>query len=186
MNKLSLFICCGALLFVILGCGGTDKNTANKTPSNTKDAPSTKTSQDYLNDGNIAFKAKDYKAAIAPYQKALELEKQNQKLEKKWWFILIDNLTLAYGISGDNENARATAEYGISKDPTYPLFYYNLACTYGEDGDEDATIKNIQMAYKYKANILEGEQIPDPLNDSSFKKFRDSDKFKKAVAELKR
>ncbi len=187
MNKLSIFVCGCALLVVILGCGGSDNSsTANKSGSSPTSAnTSGKSSQDYLDEGNAAFKTKDYKAAIGPYQKALDLEKQDQKLQKKWWFILIDNLTLAYGISGDNKNARATAEYGISKDATYPLFYYNLADTYGEDGDEANAIKNLELAYKYKANVLDGEHIPDAATDDSFKKFRDSAKFKQALADMK-
>ncbi len=187
MNKLSFLICSGALILVTLGCGGSDNSTTSGKSAPTPGTANTsgKTSQDYLDEGNIAFKAKDYKAAIAPYEKALDLEKQEQKLQKKWWFILIDNLTLAYGISGDNKNAKATAEYGISKDATYPLFYYNLADTFGEDGDEDNAIKNIRLAYKYKSNLLAGESIPDAANDSSFKKFKDSAKFKQALTEAK-
>ncbi|MEP7074986.1 MAG: hypothetical protein ABI878_04180, partial [Acidobacteriota bacterium] len=100
MNKLSLIVCFCALVMVILGCGGSSNDNSavmdKKAPSSNSDTTSGKTSQDYLNEGNAAFKAKDYKAAIVPYQKALDLEKQNQKLEKKWWFILIDNLSIAY------------------------------------------------------------------------------------------
>ncbi|MEP6848250.1 MAG: hypothetical protein ABI999_05290 [Acidobacteriota bacterium] len=165
---------------------------ATTQPSWNKKAPdansatvSGKSSQDYLNEGNAAFKAEDYKAAIVPYQKALDLEKQNQKLEKKWWFILIDNLSIAYGISGDIRNSRATIEYGLTKETTYPFFYYNLADTYGEEGDEENAIKNLQLAYKYKANVLENEHLPDAATDSSFKKFAGSEKFKKALADLK-
>lgn len=180
-------ICSCALLVVILGCGGSSNDNSSKPANDAKqNSTSGKTSQDYLNDGNAAFKAKDYKAAIVPYQKALDMEKQDQKLEKKWWFILIDNLSIAYGITGDIKSSRATIEYGLSKETTYPFFYYNLADTYGEEGDEDNAIKNLQLAYKYKANVLPGEHLPDATTDSSFQKFSGSEKFKSALAEMKK
>jgi hypothetical protein len=36
-----------------------------------------------------------------------------------------------------------------------------------------------------KTNIPPGERLPEPETDSSFAKFRDSEKFRKAVAEMK-
>ena len=60
-----------------------------------------------------------------------------------------------------------------------------MACGYGELGDEDNAIKYLRLAYERKANMLEGEQFPDPTRDSSFAKFRESEKFNKAVEEMK-
>src|SRR5436309_11307625 len=77
----------------------------------------------------------NYRGAIGPYTQALELEKANPKLEKALWYVLVDNLGMAYGITGDLQKAKETFDYGLSKDPTYPLFYYNLACTYAEMDD---------------------------------------------------
>jgi hypothetical protein len=79
----------------------------------------------------------------------------------------------------------AVFEYGIAQEPTYPLFYYNMACGYGELGDEDNAIKYLQPAFKYKKNMLAGEHFPDPMTDSSFAKFVDDEKFRKAVKEMK-
>lgn len=182
MNKLSLLVACGAIL-IVMGCGAsTDSNNGKGSANDNKSA---KSSKDYLDEGNIAFKAKDYKKAIEPYRKAFDLEKQDRKLEKKWWFILLDNLTLAYGITGDLTSSQEIAEYGISKEPTYPLFYYNLADVYGEKNDEANAIKNIRLAYKYKDNLLDGEKIPEPTTDSSFKFLMKNESFKKAVEEAK-
>jgi hypothetical protein len=33
--------------------------------------------------------------------------------------------------------------------------------------------------------MIKGKRFPNPETDSSFEKFRDSEKFKKAVAEMK-
>jgi tetratricopeptide (TPR) repeat protein len=144
-----------------------------------------KTSLQYVAEGSKYYLDGDYKRAIPPYQKALDLEKKERKLEKNIWIVLVDNLGMAYGISGDIKNSMSVLEYGISKEPTYPLFYYNMACGYGELGDEDNAIKWLRPAFKYKANMIAGERFPNPETDSSFAKFQDSEKFKKAVAEMK-
>jgi tetratricopeptide (TPR) repeat protein len=144
-----------------------------------------KTSMDYLEQGSVYYLQHDYKNAIPPYQKALDLEKAGRKLEKKFWIVLVDNLSMSYGITGDIDSSMTVIDYGISVEPTYPLFYYNKACGYGELGDEDNAIKYLRPAFKYKNNMLKGEHLPDPMTDSSFEKFADSENFKKAVKEMK-
>jgi len=148
-------------------------------------ASAQKTSMDYLGEGSRYYMNGEYAKAIPPYKQALDLEKKERKLEKKFWIVLVDNLGIAYGITGDIKNSMAVFEYGIKEEPTYPLFYYNMACGYGELGDEDNAIKWLRPAFKYKANMLEGEDFPNPETDSSFEKFRTSEKFKKAIAEMK-
>ena len=141
-----------------------------------------KTSMDYLIAGSRAYANGEYKESIAPYQKALDLEKRDRKLERKFWILLVDNLGMAYGMTGDIDSSFAVFRYGVSNEPTYPLFYYNLACGHGERGEEDEAIGQLRLAYKYKANML--ERFPNPETDSSFAKFRGSSKFKKALAEM--
>jgi tetratricopeptide (TPR) repeat protein len=144
-----------------------------------------KTSLDYAAEGSKYYLEGEYKKAIPPYQKALDLEKQERKLPKTLWYVLVDNLAIAYGITGDIKKSMAVLNYGIEKEPTYPMFYYNMACGYGEIDDEDNAIKYLRLAYKYKANMIEGERFPNPETDSSFEKFLDSEKFMKAIAEMK-
>ena len=144
-----------------------------------------KTSLEYLIEGSQFYMNGDYKNAIPPYQKALDLEKKDRKLERKFWVVLVDNLGMSYGITGDIKSSFAVFDYGISVEPTYPLFYYNMACGYGELGDEDNAIKWLRPAFKYKANMMAGERFPNPETDSSFAKFRDSEKFRKAIAQMK-
>ena len=59
------------------------------------------------------------------------------------------------------------------------------ACGWGELDDEANAIKNLRLAYQYKKNMIPGERLPDPMTDSSFSKFLDSNTFKKAVKEMK-
>lgn len=134
--------------------------------------------------GSQFYLARDYKNAIKWYQKALDLEKTKPSMEKKLWYVLVDNLGMAYGISGDLANAKTTFEYGISQDPSYPLFHYNLACTYGEMGDLDKAMTSLRKAFENKQRMLAGEHIPNPRTDSSFRKFLKNENFSKLLEEL--
>ncbi|HUS11318.1 MAG TPA: hypothetical protein VMZ30_12705 [Pyrinomonadaceae bacterium] len=138
-----------------------------------------------VREGSRYYIKHDFERAIGPYQKAFDLEKENRTLDKKIWRVLIDNLGMAYGITGDLDKAKDTFKYGISKDPDYPLFYYNMACTYGEMKDMDNAIKYLELAFDRRENIIPGEHMPNPTTDSSFKHFMSDDKFKAALKGLK-
>ena len=98
---------------------------------------------------------------------------------------MVDNLGMAYAFTGKLDKAKEIFAYGISQDPEYPMFYYNMACTYGEMGKMDEAIEQLRLAYKYRANMIPGEGgIPDPLKDDSFRKFVQNEKFVQAVHEL--
>jgi tetratricopeptide (TPR) repeat protein len=137
-----------------------------------------------LEEGSRSYLKHDYRAAVGPYAKALEIEKKQVTLDKALWYVLIDNLGMAYGISGDLKRAKETFEYGLSQDKTYPMFYYNLACTYAEMSDVDRAIANLRLAFQYKANVLPGEQVPDPRLDDSFQRFAESERFNRALREM--
>jgi tetratricopeptide (TPR) repeat protein len=137
-----------------------------------------------LREGSDYYLQHDFESAIGPYQKALDLEKEKRTLDKTLWKVLVDNLGMAYGITGDLDKAKATFEYGISKDPDYPLFYYNMACTYGEKKDVDKAIEYLKLAFDRRENMIPGEEFPNPATDSSFKDFMKNEKFKAALKEL--
>jgi tetratricopeptide (TPR) repeat protein len=134
-------------------------------------------SMDYFLEGSRSFQKQDFKGAIGPYQNALDLEKKDPKLGQTYWRVLVDNLAMAYGISGDLKNSKDILEYGISKDPTYPLFYYNIACMYAESEDLDNTMANLKKAFQYKRNIIQGETMPNPRADDSFQRFMHTKQF---------
>ncbi len=158
------------------------EKAANEASGETVKSPSE--SLKLLEEGSRSYLKHDYRAAIAPYAKALELEKKQMTLDKTLWHVLIDNLGMAYGISGDLKRAKETFEYGLSQDKTYPMFYYNLACTYAEMSDVDRAIANLRLAFQYKANTLPGEQVPDPRLDDSFQRFAESERFNNALREM--
>lgn len=144
-----------------------------------------KAAMDLMEKGSYYFLKRDYESAIPPYQKALDLEKQNRTLSKTLWKVLVDNLGMAYGISGNLDKAKETFEYGISKDPDYPLFYYLMACTYAEKEDMDKAIEYLKLAFDRSENMIPGEKIPDPAKDDSFERFMKNEKFLAALKELK-
>ena len=137
-----------------------------------------------LEQGSRFFLEGDFKQAIRPYQKALDREKANRTLGESVWRVMVDNLGMAYGISGDLKKAKETFEYGLSKDPKYPMFHYNMACTYAEMNDVDQAIVYLKKAFDNKENMIKGEKFPDPWTDDSFQRFMKNDKFVNALKEM--
>jgi hypothetical protein len=143
-----------------------------------------KRSLDYVREGSRFYVANDFQGAIGPYQKALDLEKEQPQLDRTMWLVLVDNLGMAYGITGDLKHAEDTFNYGLSKEPKYPMFYYNLACVSAERKDMDTTIDYLQKAFALKANAIPGEGMPDPRKDDSFRGFMSDARFRKFVDSL--
>ncbi len=112
-----------------------------------------RTSTEYFIAGTTSYNQGDFKRAIPPYAKALALEQQAPKLDKKFWYVLVDNLGMAYGETGDREAARKTFEYGIQKDPNYPMFYYEMADYYGEKQDLQNAMAFLQKAWDRRDNL---------------------------------
>ena len=166
---------------LLQSCGG---GTSNNPQTNTQQ-PAAKTSLEYMREGSAFYRRGDYQKAVEPYQKALDLEKAQPKLDKTMWRVLVDNLAMSYGISGNLPKAKETLEYGLSKDPDYPMFYYLMANTYAEMNDEDNAIAYLKRAFERKENVIAGESIPDPATDDSFQRFMKSEKFLKALDEMK-
>lgn len=135
---------------------------------------------------NALNRARKFDEAAKAYQTVLDLEKKKRTLEKDFWHVLIDNLGIAYGICGDLEKSKEVLEYGIKENPTYPLFHYNLACCFAEMNQLDEAIAALKQAYKYKANMIKGETLPDPRKDDSFKKYLKNKKFTDALREFEK
>jgi tetratricopeptide (TPR) repeat protein len=141
-------------------------------------------SMQLFKEGSRYFIAHQYREAIAPYQKAFEIEKSTPTLNKNFWRVLIDNLSISYGIAGDLSSARDTLTYGVSKDPDYPLFYYNLACVTAEKGDLPDTENYLKLAFERRGNLIPGETFPDARVDDSFQKLLLQKEFRQFLASL--
>lgn len=150
----------------------------------TKETVPTGSSLEFLQEGSRYFLAHQYREAIVPYQKALDIEKSTPVLDKTRWRVLVDNLGMSYGITGDLSRAKEVFEYGVSKDPEYPMFYYNLACVAAEKRDADDAKSFLKLAYAYRANMILGETLPDPRVDDSFQRLLLQKEFRQFVDSL--
>jgi tetratricopeptide (TPR) repeat protein len=143
------------------------------------------TTLSYFKKGCCFYLKSNYQKSIVWYNKALEQEKENPTLEKKYWYVLIDNLGMAYGISGKPDIAKSIFEYGLSIDFTYPMYYYNRACAYAELNDLENCLVNLEKSFNYRKNMIQGETMPDPSTDISFKKYLDNERFQELLIKLK-
>jgi len=154
-------------------------------PRDASDAPAlTGNSMVLFQEGSRFFLAHQYREAIGPYLRALEIEKITPSLQRNLWRVLIDNLSIAYGITGDLRRARETLNYGVSKDPDYPNFYYNLACVTAEKGDVSGTETNLKLAFERRGNVIPGEAFPDARVDDSFQKLLQQKDFRQFLNSL--
>jgi tetratricopeptide (TPR) repeat protein len=148
-------------------------------------APAPPTSMELLNIGNALYRQNKYAKAIPPYQKAFDLEKANPQLDRTRWRVLIDNLGMAYGMTGRLAEAKATFEEGVQTDPTYPMFHYNLACTFAEMNNLDRAMQSLKTAFRHRKNQNPGEkEMPDPRQNSSFQRFMKNETFRNLVNDL--
>ena len=161
---------------------------AEGTPATSSMTPETraalKSSLQMFRLGSYFYIQQKYKESIGPYQRALNLEKANSTLDKTSWYVLLDNLTVAYGITGDLANAETVARYGISQDPGYPVFYYNLACLAAEKGDVAGAEANLTASYDRRGNGIPGETFADVRKDDSFQKLLQRKDFRAFVDKL--
>jgi predicted Zn-dependent protease len=148
----------------------------------TKADPSNIYAQVYL--GQTLFKEEKYADAVGPFEKARTLEKGGKVLSSDQHRILIDQLVMTYGISGQGMKAHGLLDEAIQQDPKYPLNYYNLACVFAEEGKKEKMLANLTLAFQHRYHVLKGEQMPDPRSDSSFQKYVWDDGFLKLMKEL--
>ena len=127
--------------------------------------------------GSHYYQLGKYNKACKFYEAGVELEKQKRSLPHDIWLVLVDNLGMSYGLGGKPKKAQDVFEYGISEVPDYPMFHYNLACAHAERRDFDQALLSLEEAFKYKANMIEGETLPDPREDPSFKRLKNDDRL---------
>ncbi len=174
IEKRGIFAVAFAVALAAAGCeSGGQRGTRSPDPLVEK--------QLYLRDGSRAYLARDFGRAAELYARALELEQRQPSLSRDDWRTLVDNLGMSYGISGKLERARETFQYGLSRDPNYPMFHYNLACTYAEMGERDPAIAELELAFRYRENMIEGEEMPDPRQDTSFARYLGDETFAQAL-----
>jgi len=128
----------------------------------------------------VLYRTHEYKAAAPIFEKALAMVPKDgapfpsATIAKR---IVTDQAGMSYGIAGELAKARAIFEKGITEDPDYPLYYYNLACTdAGEKKLAEARL-HLEQAFARKAKMISGETIPDPTKDDSFLPYQNDKAF---------
>jgi tetratricopeptide (TPR) repeat protein len=84
----------------------------------TKHDPSNIFAHVYL--GQALFRQEKYAESIGPYEKARDLERGGNKLSSDQHRILVDQLAMAYGISGDMKKVHALLEEAVRQDLAVP------------------------------------------------------------------
>ena len=138
-----------------------------------------------FNNASRAYMAKNLQEAIPLYKAVYDAEIKAPVLPRLYWYVLVDCLGMAYGMTGQMESAEKIFLYGIANDPEYPLFHFNMACVYAERNDLDRCLKHLENAYKYHKNTMPNETFPDPLTDDSFTGLLKNEKFTSRINELK-
>lgn len=144
----------------------------------------TDSSSSLMAQGNELYVQGHYDGALKFYQRAFELEKSSRTFDKDLFLELIGRLEFCYRLNGNLAKARETLDYGFSQDAEYPLFHYDMACVYAQQGKVDESLGQLRQAYKYKANASPGDMPPDPTEDSCFQKIANDPRFTDAVQKM--
>lgn len=139
---------------------------------------------DYFRIGSILFKNTP-KLAVPYYQASLRAMPNDAKLSTPRR-VVTDQLVMSLGMSGDTKGARVVAEKAIIADPDYPLNYYNLACADAEEGNAAQAKIHLRQAFDRRANVIQGETMPDPTQDDSILKLKNNPSFWAFVQSLPR
>jgi hypothetical protein len=125
----------------------------------------------------------DLEGAARAYRTALRLVDTSDN-PLKWRRITTDQLSVALGLEGDITGSRAVNLAAIKLDPTYPMYFYNLACADAEESNIGDTQKHLKQAFDLRANVLPGESMPNPATDDSFQLFMEDPSFADFVKSL--
>jgi hypothetical protein len=87
-------------------------------------------------------------------------------------------------MSGDIPKAGAIFEAASAKDPDYPMYYYNLACADAEGKNLAGARVHLQQAFARKANMISGENMPDPTKEDAFVPYGNDKDFWASVQGL--
>lgn len=151
--------------------------TAKQTLLTLKFDPTAKpTFKDAFAYASAEYMKHQYAGAATAYRSALAMVNESDD-PVKFRRVVTDQLSMSLGMSGDLKGSREVNESAITKDPEYPLYYYNLACADAEAGDPKAARTHLQQAFDRRKHALEGAPFPDPTEDDSFQKLRRDEAF---------
>ncbi len=115
---------------------------------------------------------------------AYEKEIKMPTLKKELRIALIENYSNFLRLNGDYQKALEVLNYGLTKDPNYPMYFWVKARIMADLGDEGATLSMLQMAVKNRKNLLKGEKLPDPRRDDAFNLLALKESFRVKITEI--
>lgn len=138
--------------------------------------------------GGALFYQKKYEAAIEVYEPLVAEELEDPQLagllrNPEPPLALLDNLAMAYGLTGNYEKCSATLQAGISLAPDYPYFYVNRGCFFAEmGGREDEALQSTELGLRkaMKTGIL-GRILGWVGEDDSLVKLSRQDDLKQLI-----
>jgi len=80
--------------------------------------------------------------------------------KKKLWYVLVDNLAMAYGIKTISRIRKRCSAYGISKDPSYRCFNYKPGMHRRGKGDAQSAKANLKTRVRTRSHALPARTIP--------------------------
>lgn len=119
-------------------------STAASTSSAAPTEAQKKEAESLKSQGNSAMAAKNYRAAIDFYTKALALVPGNP--------IFLSNRAAAYSASKDHESAQADAEAAVAADPKYTKAWSRLGLARFALGDAKGSMEAYQKGIEYEGN----------------------------------
>ena len=138
--------------------------------------------------GEALYYQKKYRAAIEVHEPLLADELKDPQLAKllrnpEAPLVLIDNLAMAYGISGQHEQCLRTVEKGIELAPRYPYFYFTQACAYADmGGREDEALASCEQAMrKSMKRLLLDRMLQAARKDDSLAKLTHQNDLKRLI-----
>jgi tetratricopeptide (TPR) repeat protein len=140
-------------------------------------------SLDHFRAGSAPFLRGQYALAVPHYEEALALEQSHPTLDHAIWRLLVHNLATAYRLTGDWPRAMRILDYGLSKDPAYPLFHYNLARLHARMNDRNHAMQSLHAAFK-SSRPNDNESLPDPRQDDCFRRVMLDPSFRALVDSL--
>lgn len=141
-------------------------------------------SSSFVAQGDEARAQSNYAAAARFYQRAFDLEKANRTFENDMFLDLISHLAFSYRMNGELNKAKDTLDYGLSQSATYPIFHYDLACTYAQMGKVDESLGQLRQAFQYSAKVAPTQIPANPGEDSCFSKIANDPRFTAEVQKL--
>jgi len=141
---------------------------------------------DYYHKGRALYLAGEYRKAVSLLGVALSLEHKQRQLDATSWRNLVSNLIDSLGEVGDMARAKQVLDYAAEQDPASAPFQLALARYYAKRDDLDNALAHLEKAYRNAGADGSATPLSDPKDDPAFARFKNDERFRKALKALKK